>query len=123
MTDPTEPLERVARAIDEAEMCDGDPLGVALARYIEDMFCGDEDTAETVRAKLDALLRQAARAAVEALREPTEAQIYAIKAALKTQRAGVSGMTIEAQFRAENAREFAAYYAAIDAILKEPRNG
>ena len=47
--------------------------------------------------------------------EPDEAQIYAMRLAFRdTHRPGISGMTIDAQYRAENSRELAAYRAMLE---------
>jgi hypothetical protein len=62
--------------------------------------------------------RRALAAIREALQEPTWEMIDAIRMAWRTtQRPGVSGMTIDAQFAAEHAREYAAYRAMLSASL------
>lgn len=61
-----------------------------------------------------------ARAAIEALMEPTlEMLDCGHQAAIKTNRGGASGMTVEAQLKAECAKEYAAYCAMLKTALEE----
>lgn len=66
------------------------------------------------------LSRQLARAAIEAMKEPTLEMLESGNLAARSVRTmGVSGQTIEAQIRVKTQREAAAWRAMIDAALNE----
>ena len=99
-------IEKVAGEMADADNEGGD-YGMTGADVM-DCERGREAYVKRARAALSAIR--------EALQEPTWEMIDAMRMAWRTtQRPGVSGMTIDAQFAAEHAREYAAYRAVLSA--------